>query len=258
MKIVPILASLVLLTAPLRAGSLEDLRAYLETHAGQDPIRINISGEFRQTEGSNNQALKDLPAFPIQLKVSDGPSGFQIFWDPKILAGAPESSLAEDLWLTLPNLPHGSTAWLDPVCLYRTTNPVRSMQRLMSAAKLEDAREVVWNGQAAQRLTLRFKCPLPDRFRPQFRRGLKTFPTGTLTVWVASDGAPLASEVKIQYRLGLGLLFGDFARKTTEKVTYQHAGNRIISATQLVEDETDIERHSTRTMLNLKVEVEKL
>lgn len=257
MKITHILASLAILAAPLKAGSLEDLRAYLKAHPGQAPIRMKISGEFRQAEGRSSKATEDIPTFPIRLTVSDGPSGFQIFWDPKVLAHAPEGNIAEDLWLTLPNLPHDSTGWLDPICLYRTTNPVRSLQRLLDVAKIDEDQAVTWNGQPTRRLRLRFKSPLPERFQYQFRSNRKVFPTGTLTVWLASDGAPLASEMSMQYRVGLGFLYGDFARKTTQKTTYQSSGDRVISATQHLEDETDIERHTTRTVIDLKVEEEK-
>ena len=256
MKITHILASLAILAAPLNAESLDDLRAYLKAHPGQAPIRMKISCEFQQSEGRKSKAATGTSAFPLQLVVSDGPSGFQIVWDPKVLANAPENSVAEDLWLMLPNVPHGSTAWLDPICLYRTTNPARSLQRLLDVAKVEEDREVMWNGQPTRRLTLKFKAPLPERFQYRFRGNRRVFPTGNLTVWLASDGAPLASEVTMQYRVGLGLLYGDFARKTTQKTTYQSSGDRIISSTQHLEDETDIERHTTRTVIDLKIEKE--
>jgi len=252
MNISTIFATLVLLAAPLKADSLEDLRAYLKAHNAQSPIRLKVTGEFRQAEGRRKEAAVDLPVLPVHLTIMDGASGFQILWDPAVLADAPESSHAEDLWLTLPNLAHASTTWLDPICLYRAANPARSLRRLLAVASLEERREEVWNGEPAQRLTFRFKSLLPERFRHR-----TYFPTGALTLWVAANGAPLASEVSSRYQVGLGLFFGEFSRKTTQKTTYRSVNDRIISATQILEDEAVVEREVTRTVLNLTIQEEK-
>jgi len=236
----------------LSAGPLEDLRVFLRNHPGQNPVLLKVSGEFQQVEERRNKPVEKLPAQPVQFKVADGPSGFQLTWAQSFLADAAERNPAEDLSLILPNLTHASTTWLDPICLSRTINPVRSLQRLLEVAKLKDVKDDVWDGKPAQRLDLGFKSTVPARYR---ERANTT--NGTLTVWIKPDGTPLASEITQRYQGRTSRFFGDFSRFNSQKTTYGLLQDRLISTTQRIEERVAAEWDITRTVLVLKVEEEK-
>lgn len=252
MRIPFIFVSLILLTAPLHADPLEDLRVFLSSHPGQSTIRLRVAGEFQQVVERRHKPAASLPSHPVSLRVSDGASGFQVTWDSGSLAEAAERNPAEDLGLTLPNLAHASTAWLDPICLARTANPIRSIQRLLQVAKVKEVKECTWNGRPAQRLVLGIESPVPEQYR---HRANTT--EGTMILWVAPGGAPLASEVTLQYQGRLGRMFGDFSRFTVQKAIYGVTQDRVFSTSQSIEDRMTVEWDITRTVLNLKAEEDK-
>lgn len=238
--------------ATLSAGPLEDLRVFLRNHPGHHPVLLKVSGEFQQVEESRKKTVEKLPMQSVQFNVADGPSGFQLTWAQSFLADAVERNPAEDLSLILPNLTHASMAWLDPICLSRTINPVRSLQRLLEVAKLKGVKDDVWDGKPAQRLDLAFMSTVPARYR---QRANTT--NGTLTVWIKPDGTPLASEITQRYQGLTGRFSGEFSRFSSQKTTYGLLEDRLISATLRIEERVAAGWDITRTVLALKVEEEK-
>ena len=252
MRFTIVLAALISTAIPIQSSPVDDLRVFLKNHSGQSPIRLKVSGEFRQVEERRDKPVEILPSIPVKLTVSENASGFQVSWDLGALTDATERNPAEDLGMTIPNLAHRSTEWLDPICLSRTTNPVRSLQRLLDVAKVKEILDEPWKGKPAQRLVLGFKSPVPKRYRDRANTT-----DGTLTIWVAPDGAPLASEVVLRYQGRMGRFFGDFSRFTLQKTTYKIAQDRVFSASQVVEDRIAAEWDITRTVLSLAAEEEK-
>lgn len=241
----------VLSVFPLQADPVGDLQAFLRKHPGQSLIHLRVAGDFRQVEERKAMPATSLPTIPVNLRLTDGPSGFQISWAPGYLAEAAERNPPEDLGLTLPNLAHASTEWLDPICLARAANPVRTLQRLLEVAKFKTLKAEPWNGRPAQAMTLSFESPVPERYR-RFANTTE----GSITVWIGPDSTPYASEITLRYRGKMGRISGEFSRLTIQKATYGVTSDRIFTASLLIEDRTTLEWDITRTVLTLKAEQE--
>lgn len=246
------LPALLLFAAPLRAGAPEDLQAYLKAHPGKAPIRLKVSGEFRQVMEDHNGKATVLSPLNVSLSVAETPTAFTVTWDPKDLAEAVRRSPAEDLGMGLPNPAHASAEWLDPLCLSRITSPVRTLQRLLEVGQVKEVREETYGGRPARRLTLGFASPVPERYR-----GHANTTEGTSTIWVAPDGAPLASEVTVRYQGRASRMSGTFSRVTVQKATYGLSQDRVFAATYLLEDRETQGSEVTRQGLTLRSDPER-
>ena len=227
MKLTPAYARLAILTALLaaplaHADGLADLKAALARLQAQTPLKATLDVKTTEHRGEGADAVEKLGQASIS--VEDGARGLQVLYARDTLArmDAEQRQVARDPKARTP------TVWaigkLDSSEIVPMTSAASTLARNLEEAQFKAEKADTWNGKAARLLT--FTIPI-DKLPPEQRKYVKQF-DGTLSVWIAADGTPLASETHVTVK-GRAFIVVSFDAVDDWSTTYAVLGDRLVA-----------------------------
>lgn len=213
-----------------RADAQADLRAALARLAGEAPVKATLEVSSTKRQGEGKEATERAGRATIQ--VEDGPRGLQLRYGPDTLErlDAEGRATTRDPEAATPTI--NALKELDATDILPLIAAARPLVRQIDRATFKGERSEAWRGRPARVVT--FTMPMETLTKEQ-KKYVKKF-EGTLDVWIAADGTPLASAQRISVS-GRALVVIGFEAKDDLDRTYAVAGDRLV----VVRDE----RHNT-------------
>lgn len=212
-----------LLAAPLaHADGLADLKGALARLQAQTPLKAMLDVKTFDRHGEGNDAVEKNGQASIA--VEDGARGLQVLYGRETLArmDSEQRQLARDPKAKTP------TVWaigkLDSSEIVPMTSAAAALSRSLEEARFKGEKPDTWNGKTARLLS--FSIPV-DKLPPDQRKYVKEF-DGTLSVWIAADGTPLASETHVTVK-GRAFIVVSFDAVDDRNTTYAVLGDRLVA-----------------------------
>jgi hypothetical protein len=219
-----LLAGLALaIAAPAaRADGLSDLRAALGRLGGTTPLKATLEIATLDRHGEGKEA-RDKPG-QAGARIEDGPRGLQIAIAPETLArlDAESRALGRDPEAKTPATL--ALKGLAPTDVRPLTAAATALARLLDESAFKGERVQPWQGRPAR--VVSFSIPI-DKLTAEQRKYVRKF-EGTLDVWIAPDGTPLASGTHIAAS-GRAMLVISFEAHDDAERTYAVVGDRLVT-----------------------------
>lgn len=191
LSIITLIVLTTILAGPAVAESPQALMAALERLDTKAPVSARLHSELWRAEGKGENREETSKA--ITTSLSDSHEGFTLRYGPDLLQRLDEEAQQR---VSDPDAktPLNDFIWrLDMNQLRPLLSPAKALRRDLERARFREAAADDYNGQAVTRLIFdRDKSVVHERMR----RYIKEFHS-TLEVWVAPDGTPLASRLKL-------------------------------------------------------------
>ncbi|MEN9864567.1 MAG: hypothetical protein RL748_157 [Pseudomonadota bacterium] len=209
-------------SAGAQADGLSDLKAALNRLQGQTPLKATLEIHRMSRQGEGKELEENQGKASVSLE--DGARGLQVLYARDLLqrAEAEEKAKEKDAKAktpTLSALKDISAGELRPM-ISAASHLARKMEKaIFKGEKAQD-----YNGKPARLLT--FEVPL-DSIPQKDRKYIKKF-EGSLDIWIAADGTPLASHSKDNVS-GRAFVVISFESKSEDQSVYSVAGERLIT-----------------------------
>jgi hypothetical protein len=204
------------------ADGFADLRAALARQQAATPVKGSVKAETwgRQGEGKDGDEQRG----QASLAFEEGPQGLRLVLARETLLRVDQEQRARD------KDPKSTTPTQAGIAALGVSE-VRSLLSPAAAllARLDDCTpkgETVepWNGRPARRLS----CEMgTNRIKPADRKYIKKF-DGQLDVWIAEDGTPLASRVRVAIS-GRAFVVVSFDSTSDIDQSFQLIGDRLVA-----------------------------
>jgi len=214
-------AALVAASGAARADAQADLRAALARLAGAAPVKATLDVSSTKRQGEGKDAVERAGRATIQIE--DGPRGLQVRYGSDILErlDAEGRATAKDPEAATPTI--NALKELDATDILPLIAAARALVRQIDRATFKAERAEAWRGRPARVVT--FAMPMESLTREQ-KKYVKKF-EGTLEVWIAADGTPLASAQHVSVS-GRALVVIGFEAKDDLERTYAVSGDRLV------------------------------
>lgn len=216
-----LLLSVLLAAAQAQANSVPELRAQLARQTATAPLKaqvelksLNRIGEGKDLEETQGEAAASL---------DDGPQGLRFAFAREAVQRAEreELSRAADPKAKTPTLT--ALREFTPIKLHDLTSPAARLGRLLDRAKPNGQKAEDWSGKPATRLTFELERAKIAGREAEFVKDYK----GTLDVWVAADGTPLAAKTR-QVFGGRAYVFFSFEQVQENEYHFGQVGERLV------------------------------
>ncbi|MDO8179745.1 MAG: hypothetical protein Q7T62_16000 [Undibacterium sp.] len=211
-----------LMCGTAQADGLTDLKAALTRLQGQAPLKAVIEAKTwnRQGEGSEQVETNGLAS----VAVDDGARGLQVLYSKDMLARLEVEEHAKEKNAktktpTLSAFKEFNSTELRPM-ISASGGMLRALEKhVFKSEKMES-----YNGKPAR--LLNFDLPL-ERLPEDARKYVKKF-EGSLDIWIAADGTPLASRSH-QNMSGRAFVVVSFEQKNENESVYSQVGDRLLT-----------------------------
>jgi hypothetical protein len=215
-------ALLALCAAGARADGLAELKAALVRLQAQAPVKATLDVQSLERHGEGKDV--DERVGQASVTVEDSARGLQVTYSRELVArmdvesrqkGRDPQAKTPTLWA----LGRLDSSDIDPM-----VSAVSTISRWVDESVFEGERIEPWQGRPARRLS--FKIPvtkLPDAQR----KYVKDF-DGTLEIWIAADGTPLASASRAIVK-GRAFVVVSFEAHDESDATYGVVGDRLLT-----------------------------
>src|SRR5262249_52682597 len=150
------------------------------------PVAATLTLELKLERTSHNVTAKGDAA--VRVDVDEDASGLRVRWDPALLHEADAEAHEHDAKTDRLTPVREALKELDPSRLAHPLDQAGTLAGLTRGAPAEESAGT-WEGRDARRLVYRFD-PRMSWTEAYYARRRE----GRLTVWIAADGTPLASE----------------------------------------------------------------
>ena len=207
--------------AGARADGAADLHAALARLSGSSPVKATLEVSSLRRNGEGKDAFEKPGLATVQLE--DGPAGLQVRYAPELLArlDAEGRARARDPEAKTPA--SNALKDVDATEIRPLLAAADALARQLDGATFQAERADTWHGHAAR--VVRFAIPM-DTLSAEQKRYVKHF-DGTLDVWIAPDGTPLASAQHVNVSGRFMVVIGFEAQDDDER-TYAVAGDRLL------------------------------
>jgi hypothetical protein len=214
-------ASLALSPLMARADGQADLRAALARLAGSSPMKATLEVSTLERRGEGKDASEKPGRATVQLE--DNPGGLQVRYGPELLArlDAEGRARAKDPEAKTPAI--NALKDVDATEIRPLVAAATALARDIDGATFKAERADSWHGRAAR--VVSFSIPM-DTLSAEQKKYLKHF-DGTLDVWIAADGTPLASARHVSVS-GRAMVVISFEAQDDNDRTYAVAGDRLV------------------------------
>ena len=205
-----------------RADGLADLKGALARLQAQTPLKATLEVKTFDRRGEGADAIDKQGQASVG--VDDGARGLQVLYGRDTLArmDAESRQLARDPKAKTP------TVWaigkLDSSEIVPMTSAASALSRSLDEDRFKVEQADTWGGRPARLLT--FTIPV-DKLPPEQRKYVKEF-DGTLSVWIAADGTPLASQAHVVVK-GRAFVVIGFDAVDDWNTTYAVLGDRLLA-----------------------------
>jgi len=217
--------------APAGADGASDLARRLENLHAAAPLAVRLRMDLRLERTLHKKTAKGEAS--LHLDIEEDPAGLRVRWESGLLRDADEEERGHDRDPDrLMPLREGMKE-LDAARLGHLLDQAGSLAGLTKSDPAEEVREA-FEGREARRLVFHFEPRLSwtERYYVRHREG-------RLTVWIASDGTPLASESQATFDGKTSRTFGRFKGSTTVRTRYATEGERLRVAEREVDERND-------------------
>lgn len=215
--------ALTLAATPLaHADGLADLKAALARLQAQTPLKATLDVKTTQRQGEGADAHEKQGQASIALE--DGSRGLQVLYAKDTLArmDAESRQLARDSKAKTPTVL--ALGKLDAGDILPMASATGSLLRGLEENVFKAEKPDTWNGKPARVLT--FSVPV-DKVPEQQRKYVKQFDS-TVSIWIAADGTPLASETHTSVK-GRAFVVVSFEALDDRSNTYAVVGDRLLT-----------------------------
>lgn len=204
------------------ADGLADLKAALMRLQGQSPLKAVIEAKTwsRQGDGKEQDESNGLASVAVE----DGARGLQVLYSKETLSRLEVEEQAKEKnskskTPTLSAFREFSSTELRPM-ISASGSMLRALEKhVFKSEKMES-----YNGKPARLLS--FDMPL-EKLPEEARKYVKKF-EGSLAIWIAADGTPLASRSS-QNMSGRAFVVVSFEQKNDNESVYSQVGDRLIT-----------------------------
>ncbi|MDN3578046.1 hypothetical protein QWZ03_14860 [Chitinimonas viridis] len=216
-----LLACLLLGSLQAHADGLADLKAALSRLQGQMPLKaaLEIKTSSRQGDGKEAEDRQG----QASLTLEDSSRGLQLLYGKDILTRAENEQRAnsKDKNSKTPTL--YALRALDFTELRSMTSAATALAREIEDSTYKGETADTYNGKPARKLT--FEKTI-DKLAERDRKYVKDF-EGRLTIWIATDGTPLASTMRLNLS-GRAFIVVSFEQQSDEDRSYSVVGDRLV------------------------------
>jgi hypothetical protein len=215
-------AILAMSVSAARADGLADLRAALAGLQAQTPVKATLDVKSLERHGEGKDVDEKIGQASVTLE--DGARGLQVTYAKETLArmdvesrqkGRDPKAKTPTLWA----LGRLDSSDFDPM-----VSAVATISRWVDESTFVGERVDAWQGKPARVLSFTISmAKLPD----QQRKYVKDF-DGTLDIWIAADGAPLATASRMIVK-GRAFVVVSFDMRDESDATYGVVGDRLLT-----------------------------
>jgi hypothetical protein len=219
--------SLAVLARPAGADGAADLARRLQGLRAPGPISAALRLDLALEHTSHGQSAKGEAS--ITLDVDEDATGLRQRWDPALLRDADAEAHERDARSDRLTPIREAMKELDPSRVAHLLDQAGTLAGLTRGTPPEESAGT-WEGHEARRLVYRFD-PRMSWTEAYYARRRE----GKVTVWIAADGTPLASESVASFEGKTSRMFGRFKQTTTIRTRYAVEDDRL----RVAERETD-------------------
>lgn len=216
------MAGLVLYSTGARADGPADLKAALARLQGQTPLKavLEISRRTHQGEGKDQEETVSKATVTLE----DGARGLQVLYGKDLLARAEaeENAREKDAKAKTPTL--SAMRDIGAGELRPMISAAGTLARRMEKAVFKGEEVQAYGGKPARLLS--FGIAL-ESISEKDRKFIKKY-EGSLDIWIAADGTPLASHSK-DLASGRAYVVISFESKSDDQSVYKVVGERLIT-----------------------------
>jgi hypothetical protein len=214
-------AACVLACGLARADARSDLRAALARLAGEGPIRATLEVSSMKRRGEGKEAFERAGQAAIQ--VEDGPRGLQLRYGTDTLARLDAEARARIKDPEAKTPTSDALKEIDAPGVRPLVAAAEALARQIEGATFKGERSEAWRGRPAR--VVSFVIPMEYLSKEQ-KQYVKHF-DGTLDVWIAADGTPLASAQRVSVS-GRAMVVISFEAQDELDRVYAVAGDRLV------------------------------
>ena len=242
------LAALVTSTG-LWADGRGDLAAALGRLSGNGSVQAGIDFQLwsRQTLGKQSSVRQS----EVNALVQEDAESLRITW-PKVVVG--DLTLEEERAArgeVLTTAIRDQMKELDPGRIHHLLDQATVLRHLVDESRFISERADAWEGKPARLVLFEFTPRVPEN-----KAGRLSRRSGSLKVWIAADGTPLASSEIAEYEGKMGRFLGAFQSKADTETRYAVMQGRLVAIHREIQESTSesdsAERADSRRMFGLK------
>jgi hypothetical protein len=203
--------ALLLITLPLAADPIGDVRGALRRLTGRQPIRATY--EVQRAVANEGKFANDKFTGTVSVELEGDANGFRVVFPRTLLdqVGREQDAEARDPKLKTPTV--GAVKEIDPVETSQALDFAPVLLRLLEGAKVVSDGNGTWQAKPVRVMVFR----LADE--PHDGPGKVTVLENRLTLWLGADMVPLAAEHLASGKFSLLVLKGESRQKDSWHLT---------------------------------------
>jgi len=236
--------AVALLPAIAGANGLTDLHATLGRLSATAPVHGTV--EIASVSHSNQEKGDE---GRVSVRFEAGSTGLHLIYPPATLAQATEEARKEARDPEVQTPVRTAAERVRPLHISELVDAATALDVILESAQFVEMRPSAFDGRPARLIVMK----VTPKISKSDAKHLKKL-EGTLSVWIAADGAPIAAELSSTLKGSFLVVSFDATKK--ENWTYTRTGDRL-SATRYEKNETSsgLGQHTTaRTVETLRLE----
>jgi len=211
-----ILAAAVLILLP--ADALTDLRSTLSQLTATTPVH----GTFEVTSTDNNSEEAHASEGKVTLGFEADGSGLRVVYPKAMLSQAAQEARAEATDPDHQTPVRSGASRVRALHLADLLDAASSLNTELINAQLTEVKAATLQGKPARLLVLKLNPKLSKASSKHVKKI-----EGSMSVWLASDGVPVAAEQTVYVKASFMLM--SFEQNQKESWTYTRAGDRLVA-----------------------------
>jgi hypothetical protein len=211
--------TLPLFFAAVSASAPGDLTAGLRALPPPGPVAATLRLDLRLERTLHRKTASAETS--VTVDVGQDEEGLRVRWSPSVLENVDAEARVADTQSERLAPMREAVKELDPARIAHLLNQVHTLLGLVGGTPVEDRMET-YEGHEARRLVFKFEPRLSWTEQYYVRHK-----EGRLTLWVSTDGVPLASESKADYAGKTSRVWGRFEGSTIVRTRYAFEGSRL-------------------------------
>lgn len=213
-----VIAAFVLLPAVLRADALSDLRATL----AQMTATTAVKGSFEVVSTENNSEEEKPSEGRVTVGFEADASGLRVVYPKAMLSQAAQEARGEASDPDRQTPVRSGASRIRALHLADLLDAATSLSTELVNAQLTEAKAATLQGRPVRQLVLKMNPKLSKASSKHVKKL-----EGTMSVWVGSDGVPLAAEQTVYVKASFMLM--SFEQNQKESWTFARAGDRLVA-----------------------------
>ena len=205
-----------------RADGQADLRAALARLQGQAPLKANAQAHDWRRTGEGKDAKETQGQ--VRIALEDGPRGMQPLYGRELLERVDAEARAAVKDKSAPKPLSQALAQLGFNELHALASAAPALQREIDDARFKAETAESWGGKPARKLEFEGSV---DSLSESNRKYVREFKL-VLSVWIAADGTPLASQRHFDVS-GRAFVVVSFEQHSDEQRAYAVVGDRLVA-----------------------------